>query len=133
MKAIELWDATDGVFLTLGQVLAQLPERATLATWDLVNYIDPTGEEFFETGGNGTDDFDRIANTGTRITGDELIAMAQRSSQVIWATFHGRDSGEAAPWISMHAIDSSFWRIETSDTATRQKLMKSFRDVRLKQ
>jgi hypothetical protein len=131
MKAIELWDLNDHVFLTLADVLAPLPERAFRSTWDVSDFVDPDGEGYFEVGYNGDDIISTLANTGRRTIGSELVLLAKSSSQVIWATFRGYDPGDATePWIWLHAIDSTFWRCETRDAAIRQALMKSFRDVR---
>jgi hypothetical protein len=134
VKAVELWDGSSyGVgFLTLEEILAPLLPRVLATTWEVADYVYPNGEEYFWVGGDGDDRIERLANTGTRISGEKLAELAQTTSQIIWGTFRGYDSYDAAvSWIAIHAIDSTFWRVETGDVATRQLMMKSFRDVRL--
>jgi hypothetical protein len=132
MKAVELWDLKGHQFLTLAEVLAPLPDRAKDATWDVSDFIYPDGMGWFDVGHDGDEGIHKLANTGRKVTGRELISLAALSSQVIWGTFRGYDAGgNPEPWIRLHAIDSTFWRCETRDIATRQALMKTFRDVRM--
>ncbi|WP_316359638.1 hypothetical protein [Devosia sp.] len=132
MKAIELWDIKDQVFLRLSDVLAPLPSRARAAAWEIADFVDPEGVAWFDVGHNGDNGISMLANTGRRVTGNELILLAASSSQIIWGTFRGYDPNDSAePWIRLHAIDSTFWRCETSDIAARQALLKTFHDVRM--
>ncbi|MDC9823933.1 hypothetical protein PRN20_09315 [Devosia sp. ZB163] len=132
MKAIELWDCDRQGFLALKQVLAALPERAVTSRWEMVDFVYPNGEAHFDVASAGDDHLSRLANTGKSISSKELVAIATSSPQVIWGTFRGFDRSDSKePWILLHAVDSTFWRCETRDIATRQKLMKTFRDVRL--
>lgn len=133
MKAIELWDLNGHVFLKLAEVLAPLPSRALNAMWEVSDFVDPEGVGYFDVGYDGDDSISMLANTGRRTIGSELAALALSSSQIVWGTFRGFDPGNSPePWICVHAIDSTFWRCETRDIASRQALMKAFRDVRLK-
>ena len=134
MKAIEIWDVSDHRFRTLTEILSPLPSRIVTSAWEVSDFFHPDGAEAVLLGRGGHDQRDRLANTGTRVAGAELVEMARRSSQVIWGTFLGYDPVESdEPWIALHAIDSTFWRVETRDIATRQALMRTFTDVRLKQ
>ena len=134
MKALELWDLKDHRFLSLSEVLAPLPGRAVGSYWDITGFIGPDGAPYFEVGYDGDEGISRLADTGTRVSGRNLVQLAGSSSQVIWATLSGYDSREAIqPWIALHAVDSTFWRCETRDIGTRQALMKAFNDVRLAQ
>jgi hypothetical protein len=133
MKAVELWDG-DRFFLTLADVLGALPSRAQTSLWEVSDYVYPDGKEYFDTGADGDQGIERLANSGKRVAGDDLMIAARSTSQIIWGTFRGFDTPEASvAWIALHAIDSTFWRIETRDITTRQALMKTFKDVRLKQ
>jgi hypothetical protein len=133
MKAIELWDLDPRAFLTLKRVLAALPQRALASRWEVVDFVYPNGEAYFEVASAGDDHLSLLANTGRSISGDELVAIASSSPQVIWGTFRGFDRSEGGEsWIVLHAVDSTFWRCETSDITTRQSLMKAFKDVRMR-
>ena len=129
MRVIEIRDYTDHLFLTLAQVLEALPERARRSSWMVSSYTYTDGESYFWLGGDGTDELDAIADSGRRLTGEAFAALAQATSQVIWGSFAGYDEGEPAPWIRLHAIDSTFWRCETDDVAVQQALVSSFKDV----
>ena len=130
MRVVEIRDVADHVFPTLDEVLKALPERARRSTWTVSSYIDTDGESYFWLGGGGTDELDAIADSGRQLTGETFAALAQATSQVIWGSFAGYDEGEPAPWIRLHAIDSTFWRCETNDVAAQQALMLRFNDVR---
>lgn len=131
MKAIELWDINGGVFLTLRQVLASDAAQFGSSTWEVASYVYPNGDEYFWLGGDGDDALDSLVDTGRRLSGQEFLAIAERTSQVIWGVFRGYHSGVDVPWVTLQAIDSTFWRCETKDIHTRQVLMRAFKDVRL--
>ena len=136
MNAIELWDRPRAhIFLTLAEVLAPLPSRASRSQWSVSDFVYEGRrgrQEIFEVASDEDDELTRLYNRHERVIGSRLVAISKSSPQVIWATFFGYDPPDAAePWISLHAIDSTFWRYETSDVATRQALIKSFKDVRL--
>lgn len=133
MKAIELWDSQKNIFLTLREVLAPIAADCSTSNWEISSHVDPTGENFFWLGGDGDDAFDAIADTGRRLPGPEFLALAERTSQVIWGVFRGYDEGAENPWIVLQAIDSSFWRCDTRDIQTRQALMRTFKGVRLRE
>lgn len=131
MKAIEVWDLRGPFFLTLEEVFSALSMRARGSLWEVSDFLYPGGEEPFFVGGDGDNRIGLLANTEQRIGGAELARLAKTTSQVIWGTFRGYEDDGSEPWIAVHAIDSTYWRIETGEIATRQKVMKSFRDVRL--
>jgi hypothetical protein len=134
MKDLELWDLhgpNGQTFLSLLEVLTSLPARARSANWEVADFVNPDGVDWFEVGYGGDERVRALANTGQRVSGSELLLLAEGSSQIIWGTFRGYDADDPTPWIRLHAIDSTFWRCETRDIATRQALMKAFSDVRL--
>lgn len=132
MKAFELRDIKDHVFLTLAEILAALPERAITSSWAVEDFIDVDGEPYFWIGANGDEAIADLANTGIRISGSELVQRAATTAQIIFGTFRGYDpASAAAPWIVLHAYDSSFWRCETDDVPTQRQLVGAFRDVRV--
>jgi hypothetical protein len=134
MKAVEVWDLRGHLFLTLLEVLAPMPIRARSAAWEVSDFINPDGTAWFEVGYQGDERISALANTRQRVSGSELLSLAASSAQIIWGTFKAYDTdADPVPWIRLHAIDSTFWRCETHDIATRQALMKAFLDVRLVQ
>lgn len=131
MRLTEILDVADHVFPTLEDVLKALPERARRSSWTVSSYAYTDGESYFWLGGGGADELDAIADSGRRVTAEAFAALAQATSQVIWGSFAGYDEREPAPWIRLHAIDSTFWRCETDDVAVQQALVSSFKDVRV--
>lgn len=130
MKAVEIWDKRHGLFMQLDDILSSLPDRVMRSTWTLSDYLTPElGEEYLEV---QNDRLEHIANTGMRVSGDDLMSVAKAGPGVIWATFRGYEPINAeSHWIALHAIDSTFWRCETADIGSRQALMRTFKDVRL--
>lgn len=131
MKTIELWDTNNHIFLTLREVLAPIVDDCLTSTWDVSSYVDADGERYFWLGGDGDDALNSLADTGKRISGQEFVELAERTSQVIWGVFRGYDPDLDLPWIVIQAIDSTYWRCESRDIQTRQALMRTFKGVRL--
>lgn len=132
MKALELRDIKDHIFLTLAEVLAALPARAQASSWEVADYVDANGASYFWVGANGDESLADLAESGKRISGAELTSLAGTSAQVIFGTLRGFDRVDATePWIVLHAIDSSYWRCETDDITSRNALVSGFEVVRI--
>lgn len=126
MKDIEVWDTND-----LRDITAVLTERAKRSVWDVVEYVDPTGEAYFDIAGPQTELFNALVNTGRRISGADFLREALTTPQVIWGTFRAFDNAEAdLPWLLLDGVDSTFWRIRTRDIPTRQAMLKAFRQTK---
>ena len=131
MKALDVYDLRGHVFLSFAEIFTALPSRALLSAWQVAEFIEGEESLLWVGQNDGEDGITPLLNAG-RVSGKEMARIAAEAPQVIWGSFLGFDPRDAAePWITLHAIDSSFWRCETRDIATRQALMKSFKDVRL--
>lgn len=88
-------------------------------------------EVAFEATGAGGLRLAELAEVSARITGQELQNIANATTQVIWGNFIGVLPDEPdRTWLVIRAIDSSFYEIETADTAAVEKVKSHFTDVR---
>lgn len=112
----------------LRDVLRALAPQSLAARWA----IKSPGESAFEATGVGGLRLEGLADTSARIDGDELLAIADDTAQVIWGDFHGALADDAdREWLIVRAIDSSFFEIETSDQIVLAMIKSSFKDVRI--
>jgi hypothetical protein len=131
MKDLEVWGSEGNAYPAMGVMVAALPERARASVWDVINFVYPNGDDFFEIAGESTEPFYQLLNTGERIAGERFFEIAEKTPQIIWATFRAFDStGAVTSWLELDGIDSTFWRIRTTDLATRQAVIRTFKDVR---
>ena len=106
----------------LAELLAAVGAPALTSEWrvrsDPLQYIAEKDLPAFEMPGdrwlNGAD-FDRAASD---------------VQQVIDGVFEGRRPGAQEPWITLRAIDSSWWEVYCDDGAVIDALKRRFRDVR---
>jgi hypothetical protein len=104
----------------LKDILRCLGDDATDRVWRCAN-LEVTGEAMQE--------LEALERTSANITGDQLLALAERTNQVIWGDFLGRRVSEKEGSIRIRAIDSSFWEV-FGDNACLEKVRATFRDVR---
>jgi hypothetical protein len=132
MKDIEVWDTNGHLFSEMKAIFSILPERARQSFWEVAAFEDADGSTQFMMASNGDDALSILLASGEQISGQAMFEIASTSPQVIWATFRGFDGeNEVAPWIEVHAIDSSYWRVRTEDEATRGAVNAAFKNVRL--
>ncbi len=93
--------------------------------------IRPPEDEAFEATGAGGLRLAELAEATARISGEELQSIANATTQVIWGDFVGELPGKPdEEWLTIRAIDSSFYTIETLDRAAVEKVKLHFMDVR---
>lgn len=134
MKRLSVWDrlaghGAHGAFLDLTSILQVIAPLASDTQWQLRDFIDDDGEEWFEVGDDGwTQRADLKASV---VPTSALVSVAATIPQAIWAQFAGfRASDTSEAWIVLSAIDSSFWRVETDDPAVLSIVRTCFSDVR---
>lgn len=125
----DIWDR-QGInrhFLRLKDILPAMSSRAAGTEWTVGDYVEVDGLEWFE----AADALRAIAETGRRVPHDQLAVIAGTETFAVWAVFRGYDAKSASePWITLSAIDSTFWRIATDDTETHRLIRAAFQDVR---
>ncbi len=73
-----------------------------------------------------------LAEVSGQVTGHELLTIADDTVQVIWGDFVAAQPDEPyKEWLTIRAVDSSFFEVETSDEAALAVLKFRFRDVRV--
>jgi hypothetical protein len=114
---------SDGGYLAvdLRHVLEALGERAQNSWWrmDLEWATDDTPEKQLET----------LAEQGQMVDGRTLKAAAERVVQVIDGEFAAFDPGSEEPWVTVEAVDSSYYTVRSADTSVLQAILARFRDV----
>jgi hypothetical protein len=111
----------------LRDLLRLLAPLSLQAHWKVSSF-----EDEFEATGEGAVRLEELADNGGSITGDELLALAESTWQVICGEFVGvLPGGPDKPWITIRAVDSTFYEIITSEEETAVTLKMQFNDVRI--
>jgi hypothetical protein len=115
-----------GLAFDLIDFLRVLAPRSLQANWTVSSF-----EDEFEATGEGAARLEELAENGGSITGDELLALAENTWQVIWGEFVGvLPDGSGQPLITIRAVDSSYYEIITSEEETAATIKAHFNDVR---
>lgn len=85
--------------------------------------------ESVECVGESNQELEGLAQAGNAVAGEELIAIAGRTHQVIWGMFKGHLPYEQQTTLTIKAIDSSHWEV-FGEQACLTKIQASFKDVR---
>jgi hypothetical protein len=117
---------TGGLAFDLLDLLRVLAPRSLQANWTVSSF-----EDEFEATGEGAARLEELAESGGSITGDELLALAENTWQVIWGEFVGvLPGGSGKSLITIRAVDSSFYEIITSEEEIVATIKAHFNDVR---
>lgn len=127
MVTIRIFDKEDRVLaFDLRDLLRLLAPLSLEAEWRVSPF-----EDEFEATGEGAMRLEELADNGGLITGNELLALAENTWQVIWGQFVGvLSGGSEKPWITIRAVDSSFYEIISSEE-TAATLKMHFNDIRI--
>lgn len=127
MATIRIFDLENRTLaFDLRDLLQLLAPLSLQATWTVSLF-----EGEFEATGEGAIRLEELAESGGSITGDELSALADNTWQIIWGEFVGVLPGAPdKPWITIRAVDSSFYEIITSEEETVSTIKANFNDVR---
>lgn len=85
--------------------------------------------EGVECSGEAAQELEGLALVGNTVTGEDLIAIAARTHQVIWGTFKGQLPRELQSTLTINAIDSTLWEV-FGEQACLNKIHATFKDVR---
>lgn len=129
MATLTIHDRRDSALaFDLRDILRVLAPLSLKAAWTIRN---PDGSDFEATGEGGSR-LEALASASAQIGGGELIAIADNTAQVIWGDFIGALPGDLdGKWITIRAVDSSFYEVETMDQACIERITSRFRDVRI--
>jgi diaminopimelate decarboxylase len=71
-----------------------------------------------------------LAQKDARISGAVLADLAKKAKHVIWGQFTALSPALDQEWVTIRAIDSSFYEVTTPDANVQDKIKSFFRDVR---
>ena len=126
MTTLRIFDLEGGVLaLDLRHLMRLLAPGSLQASWMVTST-----EEGFEAVGKGGARLEELAETETKLSGGELLDLAEDTVQVIWGEFIGiAPSDLDQKWLTIRAVDSSYWEIITSDDAVLEKVRTAYSDV----
>lgn len=119
--------------IDLRHFLRVLAPRSVQATWTVsaVKSSEP-GRAWFDATGDGGEELEALSQDDAQVSGPVLAALAEATHQVIWGEFTGRFPAETdRSWITIRAVDSSFYEVTTLDDTAISKIKAAFRDVRI--
>jgi hypothetical protein len=137
MATLRIYDCDNGVLaLDLRHLIDLLAPRSIQAIWT----VSPVKlfcselnsfEEDFDAIGQGGDPLEVLARNRSPVSGTVLAELAKATTQVIWGEFEALLPEQDRVWISIRAIDSTFYELSTSDEAVLNKIKSSYKDVRV--
>jgi hypothetical protein len=140
MITLRIYDYRNGVLvLDLRDLVDLLAPRSLEADWKVspVTLNDPhlgrSFDEFMVTGpaGPGQDDLERLAASGSVVSGVTLSEAAHAAHQVIWGQFVGTLPNQNDPWVVMCAINSTFYEVTSADQVVPNAIRSAYKDVRV--
>lgn len=134
MATLRIYDLKDHVLaLDLRDVLQLLAPRSLQASWTVSSIkSSKPGHDWFEATGEGGERLEALAQKNLRVSGAELLALAEKTQQVIWGEFTGSAPNRPEDtWVIIRAVDSTFYEIETDDETVLNKLVSTYKDIRI--
>lgn len=133
MAILRIYDLKQNVLaLDLRDLLRLLTPRSLQADW-IVSTVKSSrsGHEWFEATGEGGEQLEALALENARLSGSDLADLAEKTRQVIWGEFYGSGPTRSdKAWVIIRAVDSTFYEIDTDDSAVLSKISSTYRDVR---
>lgn len=136
MTTLRIYDFRDGgvLALDLRHLIDLLAPRSLEASWMVspVSLEDPTlgrFDEFMATG-QGGDQLERLAASGSLVSGPTLAKYAHATHQVIWGQFVATLPEHTDTWVVIKAIDTTFYELTSADDAVLATVRTAYKDVR---
>ncbi|MBB3454361.1 hypothetical protein FHT86_002660 [Rhizobium sp. BK313] len=133
MATLRIYDLKRNVLaLDLRDLLRLLAPRSLEANWTVstVKSSKP-GHEWFEATGEGGERLEELAQYDARVSGRDLTVLAEKTRQVIWGEFVGWGPTQSdKKWVTIRAVDSTFYEIDTDDETALSKISSTYNDVR---
>lgn len=133
MTTLRVYDLNQHVLaLDLRDLLRLLAPRSLEGRW-VVSTVKSSmsGDEWFEATGEGGEQLERLAQDDVQLSGFDLAALAEKTLQVIWGEFVGLEPTRSDKrWVTIRAVDSTFYEIDSDDEAVLNKISSTYKDVR---
>lgn len=138
LEAIRIHDVNPSGALAfdLIDLLALLAPQSMQAMWRISTIKSGLPDlEWFDATGEGGEKLEALADRHEVVTGRHLRALAKQRKQVIWGEFTGYLPGkepekeDGMPWLTIRAIDSSYFEIATADKAAIKTLRGAFKHI----
>jgi hypothetical protein len=121
---------SDALRIDLRHLLDVLAPRSLQASWAISPFS--ARLKYFEATGPGGEKLEAMSEANERVAGRTLTEAAQETRQVIWGEFVGfLPTNSEQAWVTIRAIDSSFYEIDTLDKQVVKRVRSSFKDVRV--
>ncbi|WP_199246182.1 hypothetical protein [[Phormidium] sp. ETS-05] len=122
MQGITITDQTTDGFLAVNliDILQAIGSVLLTTKWQITNL-----ECFGETAEN----LYSYADSSSYISGETLLQLASKITQVIDGKFQGYRGNENQPWLIITAVDSSAYDVETVDENILVQLRQQFQQV----
>lgn len=114
-------DATNRLAFDLKDVLEVIGTPAKDSRWRIAAVSALNGDAATE--------LHSLSDEGTEIPGHLLFELANRVGQVIEGTFVALRPTGGTPWLTIYAVDSSAYDVETDDDDILARLRARFRSV----
>lgn len=140
MATVRIYDYTDDAMpvlaVDLRHLLDLLGSRSLQATWTVspVKLFYPqlnSFEEAFDAIGQGGDQLEVLARNRSSVGGTVLVELAKATGQVIWGEFAAVLPQQEDIWVTVRAVDSTFYEVTTTDQAVLNKIKSTYKDVRV--
>jgi len=81
--------------------------------------------------GQGSDQLEVLARNRSSVSGTVLAELAKAPSQVIWGEFAAILPQQDVIWVTVRALDSTFYEVTTADQEVLYKIKSIYKDVRV--
>ncbi|WP_280776824.1 hypothetical protein [Rhizobium sp. SG_E_25_P2] len=131
MTTLAIHDVSGGVLaVTLADLIALLGPRTRMSSWIAAPVRAPSAPyDWFDVIGDSAGDLEALAQSGAPIAGEQLLALARSTRQIIWGGFAAYEGQAASPWLTIRFIDSSWCGIETDDAKALAGIRAHYSDV----
>jgi hypothetical protein len=137
MATLRIYDSNGlALAVDLRHLIDVLAPRSLQATWTVspVTFHYPAHhliEKEFMATGQDSDRLEELARNGSSVSGAVMAELAQATRQVIWGEFAASLPQQEVAWVTIRAIDSSFYEVTTTDDAVLDKVKSTYKDVRV--
>jgi hypothetical protein len=135
MTTLRIYDLGEGrvLALDLRDLVDLFAPRSLEASWTVsavsVGHSTATIDQFEAVPQGGDDHLQALATSGAPVSGAILSQYAHETRQVIWGQFVGKLPGQMDAWITIRAIDSTFYEVTTSDEVILAKIRSTYKNV----